>query len=223
MVGGEESGADGLRGFGPAGIAAILVVLAAGLLAGPLAATVFVLAWARLSRTPMEDLGLRRPARPAPTLVAAAAFGVSFKILMKAVVLPLVGAPAENARYHYLAGNAAALPRMLAAVIVGAGFAEEVFFRGYLFERLGRVLGRGRAALLATVAITAALFAIAHYPEQGLPGVEQAAATGLVFGALYARRRELWTPIVAHAAFDVAAVALIYWRLEEPLAHALFR
>ncbi|TMA33009.1 MAG: CPBP family intramembrane metalloprotease, partial [Deltaproteobacteria bacterium] len=56
---------------------------------------------------------------------------------MKAVVMPLFGAPAINPAYHYLAGNTAALPGMILAVIFGAGFGEEIFFRGYLFERLG--------------------------------------------------------------------------------------
>jgi hypothetical protein len=33
----------------------------------------------------------------------------------------------------------------------------------------------------------------------------------------------LWTLIVAHAAFDVTAVLLIYWNLEADVAHLLFR
>jgi hypothetical protein len=37
-------------------------------------------------------------------------FGALFKLAMKAVVMPLLGAPAVNAPYHYLAGNAAGTP-----------------------------------------------------------------------------------------------------------------
>jgi hypothetical protein len=33
--------------------------------------------------------------------------------------------------------------------------------------------------------------------------------------------RSIWPVMVAHAAFDVAAVLMIYWNLEEPLAHLL--
>ena len=219
----NPGGGSSLRRFGPAGLAAVAAVVVAGFLGGPLAAALLVLFWAALSRTPLSELGLRRTNRPIRTLVAAAAFGVSFKILMKAVVLPLLGATPLNARYGYLAGNAAALPGILAMILVGAGFAEELVFRGYFFERLGRLWGRGRSADVGTVALTAALFALAHYADQRLPGLEQAAATGVVFGALYARRRELWTVVVAHAAFDLTAVVLIYWRLEEPVARALFR
>jgi membrane protease YdiL (CAAX protease family) len=52
------------------------------------------------------------------------------------------------------------------------------------------------------------LFAAAHYQNQGLPGVEQTAATGLVFGGVYAWRKRMWGVMVAHAAFDLMAVAL---------------
>jgi hypothetical protein len=148
--------------------------------------------------------------------------GIAFKLGMKAIVMPLFGAPAVNLRYHYLAGNAAALPWTLYAVIVGAGFGEETVFRGFFFERLGSLFGAGRAALTATVLLTSGLFALVHYHDQGMPGVEQAAVTGLVFGTIYAITGRLWLPMVAHAAFDVTAVALIYWNWESAVAHLLF-
>ena len=111
---------------------------------------------------------------------------------------------------------------MLYAVVVGAGFGEETVFRGFFFQRLDRLLGTGRAALAATVLLTSGLFAIAHYYDQGLPGVEQAAVIGLVFGTIYAVRRRLWLPMVAHSAFDLTALALIYWSWESAVAHLLF-
>jgi membrane protease YdiL (CAAX protease family) len=112
---------------------------------------------------------------------------------------------------------------VLAAVLVSAAFGEEVFFRGYMFERLGKLLGRGKVALPATILLSTTLFALAHYHDQRLPGVEQAAVTGLVFGAIYAWRKQLWAVIIAHAAFDLTAIALIYWGWEGPVAHLLFR
>ena len=108
------------------------------------------------------------------------------------------------------------------AVVVGAGFGEETVFRGFFFERLGKLLGAGRATLAATVLLTSGLFALAHYHDQGVPGVEQAAVTGLVLGTIYGLTRQLWLPMVAHATFDVTAVALIYWNWESAVAHLLF-
>ena len=150
-------------------------------------------------------------------------FGALFKLAMKAVVMPLLGAPAVNASYHYLAGNAAALPFVLFVVIIGGGFGEETVYRGFLFERLGKLLGTSTRAKIAIVLITTAVFASGHWWDQGLAGVEQAVFTGLVFGGIYALRGQLFMLMVAHAAFDVVAVALIYWNLEPRIAHLFFR
>ncbi len=214
--------AEQLRGFGPVGLLALLVIMAGNLVVVPLSA-VFVLIWARLSRTPWRALGLAPPRSWIRTFAIGIPFGIAFKLGMKAIVMPLFEAPAINPRYHYLAGNAAALPWALYAVIVGAGFGEETLFRGFFFERLRKLLGAGRVVLVATVVVTSALFALAHYQDQGLPGAEQAAVTGVVFGTMYGATRRLWLPMVAHAAFDVTAVALIYWQWEASVAHLLFR
>lgn len=207
-----------LRGFGPPGLLAIAVILA-GSVVGPPVSALLVLAWMQLSETPPATLGFSAPRSWTATIVVGVAFGISFKLIMKALVMPLLGAPPLNATYHYLAGNAAALPAVIVTLLIGAGFGEEVFFRGYLFERLGKLLGSGLTPRIATVVLTAGLFAAAHYQDQGLPGVEQAVVTGLVFGGIFAWRRQLWFVMVAHAAFDLAAVALIYWDLEARVAH----
>ena len=214
--------AERLRGFGPIGLLSLLVIVAGNLLIVPLSA-VFVLIWARLSHTPWRMLGFTPPHSWIRSFAIGVPFGIAFKLGMKAIVMPLLGAPAVNPQYHCLAGNAAALPWALYAVILGAGFGEETVFRGFFFERLGKLLGTSQGTLIATVLITSALFALAHYPDQGLPGVEQAAVTGVAFGTIYGITGRLWVPMIAHAAFDVTAVALIYWNLEEGVAHALFQ
>jgi CAAX protease family protein len=209
-----------LRGFGPAGIAAILVIV---LTPWMLLRAVLVLLWAWWSGTPWGEIGFRRP-RSWPSVVALGIpLGIAFKLVMKALVMPLLGAPPINATYHYLAGNLVALPGTLFTMIVIAGFGEETVFRGYLFERLGRLFGRGAAARTAIVVLTAALFALLHYPDQGLAGVEQAMITGLALGTLFAVTGSLWMPMVVHAVFDLTAVALIFWDVESEFAHLVFR
>ena len=49
-----------LRGFGPLGILAILIILAGNFLVAPLSA-ILVLVWVRLSRTPWREIGYVRP------------------------------------------------------------------------------------------------------------------------------------------------------------------
>src|SRR5437867_2648644 len=95
--------AEQLRGFGPVGLLALLVILAGNLLIVPLSAVV-VLIWARLSHTAWGTLGFARPRSWTRIFAIGIPFGVAFKLAMKAIVMPLFGAAAVNPRYHYLAG-----------------------------------------------------------------------------------------------------------------------
>ena len=108
-------------------------------------------------------------------------------------------------------------------MIVGAGFGEETVFRGYLFERLGKLLGPGVWAKTFIVLLTAGWFGLAHYSLQGLAGVEQATIVGLVYGTIFAVTGRLWMLMCAHAAFDLTALAIIYWNLESTVAHLVFK
>ncbi len=217
----EDPLATNLRGFGPLGILAILVIVA-GQFVAPLSA-VLVLLWAWRSHTPWREIGYVRPRSWTGTLAAGIAFGVAFKFLMKAIVMPLLGADAINQAYHYLAGNDAALPAAIYTMIVVAGFGEETFFRGYMFERLGKLFGSGAWARTLIVLITSGLFGMAHYAVQGLTGVEQATIVGLVYGTIFAVTGRIFVLMVAHAAFDLTAVAIIYWNLESRVAHLVFK
>jgi CAAX protease family protein len=218
----EDSFAESLRGFGPLGLLSFfLILLGNALLIGT--SGVLVLVWARLSRTPWRDLGFVRPRSWAVTVVAGIVSGIAFKLLMKSMVMPLLGADPINRAYHYLAGNTAALPGAIFMMIVGAGFGEEMFFRGYLFERIGKRYGTGPGAKTFAVALTTLFFAVAHYRGQGLAGVEQATITGLVFGTIYAASGRIWLPMIAHAAFDLTALWIIYRDLETTVAHWFFR
>ncbi len=209
----DERLAPALRGFGPLGLAAIVLILAGNFLFPPLSA-LLVLVWAYASETPWHELGFVRPRSWTGSVAIGVGFGAAYKLILKAIVMPLLGAPPVNARYHFVTGNAAVLPGLIATMIIVAGFGEETLYRGYMFERLGKLLGTSPRAKIAIVVITTILFAAAHYPDQGIPGVEQAVFTGLVFGGIFAVTGELFMLMVAHATFDVVALALIYWNLE---------
>jgi membrane protease YdiL (CAAX protease family) len=209
-----------LRGFGLVGIAAILVILAGNFLFAPLSA-ILVLLWRWRARVAWSDIGFSRPRSWFVTIALGFAIGIALRFVMKALVMPLLGAPAANPAYHFIAHNPQVLPGMILTMIFVAGFGEEILYRGYIFERLRRLLGNGRGASIAILALTSALFAAAHIHEQGLAGAEQSMITGLVFGTIYLLTGSLWMSIVAHATFDLAAVAIIYLGVEVPVAHAL--
>jgi membrane protease YdiL (CAAX protease family) len=215
-------GTSRLRGFGPWGLLSFVVLALASLLHSGVGA-LLVLVWAAVSGTPWRELGFVRPQRWSRTVLTGVVAGAAFKLAMKSVVMPLFGAPPINPAYHYLAGDRAAVPGFVFVLLFQAGFGEETVYRGYLFERLRRLLGSSPAAKLAIVLVTSALFAAAHYPGQGLPGVQQAAFTGLTFGTLYMVTGELPLIMILHAAFDLMAYALIYFGLETTVAQWFFR
>jgi membrane protease YdiL (CAAX protease family) len=211
-----------LRGFGSLGILAILVILAGNFLIVP-ASAILVLAWARLSRTPWREIGYVRPQSWTRTIAVGIVFGIAFKFLMKAVVMPLLGAPPINQAFHWVTGNPAALPVMLYIIIAGAGFGEETIFRGWMFERFGKLFGSSAWAKTVIVLITTALFGLAHYSGQGIPGVEQAMIVGLVVGTIFTITGRIFMLMIMHAAFDLTALAMIYWNLETAVAHLIFK
>jgi len=210
-----------LRGFGPAGLLATLLILAAGAVTTPVGALA-VFAWVTLSGTPWRAIGFVRPSSWPRTIALGIAIGVTFKLVMQTLVMPLLGAPPYNATYHFLVGNPRALVGLIFASLL-AGFAEETFYRGWMFERLGRLLGRGVPARAVTVVVTSLLFALAHFPDQRLPGSEQALFTGTVFGLMFMGTGALPLIMIAHAAFDLAATAIIFLGWETRLAHLFIR
>jgi membrane protease YdiL (CAAX protease family) len=211
-----------LRGFGPRGVAAILLILASNAVAAPLSAAL-ALAWAWRSGTPWREIGYVQPVRWIRVVMVGIVFGIAFKLVLKAIVMPLLGAPPVNQPYHYLVGNREAIPATLFTLMVGAGWGEETVYRGYLFERLGKLVGTGVRGKILVVLVTALVFSLAHYSVQGLAGAEQAAITGLVFGTIFAITGRIWLLMVSHAAFDLTAYAMIYWNLESNVARLLFK
>jgi membrane protease YdiL (CAAX protease family) len=210
-----------LRGFGPIGILAILIILGGNFIMPPLSA-ILILIWVKISDTPWREIGYVRPRSWGKTIVTGIVFGVALKFVMKAMVMPLFGAPPINQAYHFVTGNPAVIPLMIYTMIVIAGFGEETFYRGWMFERFGKLLGQSLFVKIAIVVITSILFASVHYPEQGIPGAEQALMTGLIFGSIFAVTGQIFMLMIAHAAFDLTALWMIYYGLETQIAHLIF-
>ena len=61
-------------------------------------------------------------------------------------------------------------------------------------------------------------------PEQitGVKGAEQAFIIGLIFGLIFAATGQIFTLMIAHAAFDLTALWMIYYDLETRVAHLIF-
>ncbi|HJX97375.1 MAG TPA: CPBP family intramembrane glutamic endopeptidase [Chthoniobacterales bacterium] len=218
----EDRFAARLRGFGPLGILAILIILGGNFVIEPLSA-ILALIWAKISNTPWREIGYVRPRSWTKTIALGTILGVVFKFAMKAVVMPLFGAPPINQAFQFATGNPAVIPAMLYTIILGAGFGEETLFRGWMFERLGKLFGQSAPAKIAIVLITSLLFAAAHLPGQGIPGAEQALVVGIVFASIFAVTGQIFLLMIAHTAFDLTALWMIYYDLETPIARLIFK
>src|SRR2546426_493245 len=141
----------------------------------------------------------------------------------QALELPVETPAAPSSDDRVAAGLRGFGPLGILAMLVGAGFGEETVFRGYLFERLGKLFGPGVWAKTSIVLVTSVWFGLAHYSLQGLSGVEQATIVGLVYGTIFAITGRIWMLMFAHAAFDLTALAIIYWNLESRVAHLVFK
>jgi membrane protease YdiL (CAAX protease family) len=92
-----------------------------------------------------------------------------------------------------------------------------------MFERLRKLWGTAVWARTLTVLLTSVVFGLAHYSVQGLAGAQQAIITGLVFGTIFALTHRIFLVMVVHAAFDLMALAIIYWDIETDVAHFIFK
>jgi membrane protease YdiL (CAAX protease family) len=168
------------------------------------------------------EIGLVRPKSWTQEIIIGLLLGCALKLALKSAVMPLLGADPVNHAYHFVFGNQAAIPRILLTIVL-AGFGEEILFRGYLFERLTRLLGAGAAMRLLIVLLTSLWFGMNHFVLMGFAGAANAAIAGLAFGAIYSVTRRLGLLIVAHLAADSLAFAIIYFGLETQVAHWFFR
>jgi len=89
---------------------------------------------------------------------------------------------------------------LIVLIVIRAGIAEELFFRGYAIERL-ELLGLGR---IAAVVIPLVIFAVGHWTG-GAANILIALALGLILSLFYVWRRDLVANMIAHFLVDLLA------------------
>ena len=114
----------------------------------------------------------------------------------------LVGTPEPSAEPidKMIAAGSVSLPWLLAGSIVN-GLFEEVFLTGYLLRALipyGVIIAIGVPVLVR---------AVSHL-YQGPLGTMSVIGVGVVFGAYYWRKRQLWPVVFAHIFADIAGFVL---------------
>lgn len=88
-------------------------------------------------------------------------------------------------------------PGVILVMVLRAGIAEEIFYRGYLMERLSRISRHWAIVFLMPLL----LFALWHY-RQGPGGVILSFFLGAVLAVMYWKKRDLKANIIAHFLVD---------------------
>jgi hypothetical protein len=109
-----------------------------------------------------------------------------------------------------LQGSLPALIIFLVLTWTEAAFIEEMFFRGYLYNRLTDLFGKKLFGMLVALILSSLAFGAAH-AYQGITGVADTFLAGLVLGLLYLLSGEnLWLPILTHGIVDMIGFILVY-------------
>jgi len=149
------------------------------------------------------SLGLRP--FPFGRSAALSAASLVFIMVMNTIWEPVrrhLGWPGQP---NYLPFFGEGLPGLSLALLLGAGvapFAEEIFFRGYLYAGLRARWGLGWAMLAS-----AAIFALPHLVPGVLPPIF---FTGLVLAAVFEGSGSLWPCIVLHSTVNALAFIAAY-------------
>ncbi|MGE3152636.1 MAG: CPBP family glutamic-type intramembrane protease [Nitrospiraceae bacterium] len=177
--------------------------------------------WALLNGQPVERLGLSRE-RFLDGLRLGAAVGFALGLVNSLVILWLVPTLGKDIGFLRETPHAA-LPLLVMVpwFIIGIAFLVEINYRGFLLGRLHHLLtarcplqGREVAALLALL-LSALAFAFDPFMVATFKHLHWIAVwDGLIWGAMWLWRRNLYATIVAHAIEVMILYLTVRWWLD---------
>jgi hypothetical protein len=152
---------------------------------------------------------IRRLARRAPMELAARGAvgqGLLGSALGAGFILASIGIVALLGGFHISWHPMDALSTVALAIGInlGAAAVEEIVFRGLAFQAIEQMFGRGRGTWIA-LTVTSLLFGCVHMLNPGATlwsGLAIAIEAGVLLGAAFAWRRNLWFIIGIHFAWN---------------------
>ncbi len=169
----------------------------------------------RLRGLRWRSVGLTRYRSWPVTIAIGVGLGVlteAFQLLITQPILSkLIGKQPDLELFRMLTGNIKMTLLFVALSWTLAAFGEELFWRGYLMNRVSDVGGRTRGAWFFSLVIVNIAFGFAH-GYQGLTGVIEEGISGLFLGLMYLRTgRNLSVPIIAHGLGDTIDMVLLFF------------
>ena len=169
---------------------------------------VLIWLWLRFRGDSLATIGLAKPRSWIGSILVGA--GVAAALLLAVYLLERAGFRRNLSAFAPFKGNLELTLYQLGGVIIGAGFGEEYFFRGFLFQRLAMLFGGSKPGWTVACLVQAAVFGLMH-GYQGERGVILTGSIGLVEGIVFlATGRNLWVTITAHALYDTGRIIAFY-------------
>lgn len=184
-------------------------------LGGILSSLVLVLLFQRRLGLGVAELGLKRPVSWSRTILlgvlVALVSSALAQGLMAYVINPLISAdPPDVSRFNAVRGNLGALLTTVPTVWLTSAFPEEVIWRGFLMTRIAKLVGGAKSAWGLALILTSLHFGLIHF-YQGPSGMIATGILGLLYGLAFVLfGRNLWVPIVAHAATHLISFTAMY-------------
>ena len=159
-----------------------------------------------LARRPLAELGLRVPRR------RDLAWGLGGAVAMIALTSAtgalqdaLFHLKPDEVQVHWLRETRGTLiAGFVFLACIAAPFFEELIFRGFVFNALLRYL-----PAWAAIALSAAVFGLAHWLPGNAGAIAPLAAGGIVLAAVYYRTGSLIASMITHALFNTITVVLV--------------
>lgn len=174
----------------------------------PFVSIVMVWFTLRLRGERLSVVGLKKPDKWGRAVFLGLA--ISAALFVVSVTTEALGYERDlSGAREYLEGDFAFMLFGIFFGLVGAGFAEELLFRGFFLNRMENMAGGGRLAVVLAILFQATVFGLGHF-QQGLYGMAYTGSLAIVLGCiLRISGGNLWPLIIGHGVYD--AVRFVYF------------
>lgn len=137
-------------------------------------------------------------------------YGFADNFFIEQLIAKITGTTPDLGSYQSVKGDVGRFILMLAIGWFIGGLFEEMFFRGYLFNRFQSLIHNHKLYKFITILLTSIVFAFAHN-YQGISGILDTGLFAVIMGLLYfVFGRNVWCLILIHGMYDTVGIVRLY-------------
>lgn len=140
-------------------------------------------------------------------------FGALWTVLQFVFIIPNTGGATRSDIQGMLAmydGSLVGTLSFIALGVIGGGFTEELFNRGYFINVLTDVFKDPKTGLWISAILSIAMFSLGHMPVTVMDWVDILVPT-IMYTLLFISTKRVTASIVAHGVYNMSAIVLTYY------------